>query len=431
MALNFPKTRKEVYNGITTDFQTEIPESNPTLKNSWLRAFLMALAGAIFGIYERLKVLKTQLFAQTASDDDLLAIGNKWIGNYLAATISTGYVSFSGTVSSIIPAATLLQIDGLQYKTLSEVTIASNVQSITTIAYASNIATVTVASAHKLATGMSVVIFGASPAGINGTFIITVTGETIFTYTTTESGTGSATGTKTCTSAFVSVQIESLEVGLDKNQDPGAQMSVVTAISGVNTVYVQYSEIVGGTDIETAENYRIRLNFRLQNPVAHFNDADIILNILKLGIVNRIFVQDVTPALGQVTIYSLKENNVVPTATELTLIKNQILTIKPANTPDSAVYVLTPTLVPTNFTFTSITPDASTMRTAITNSLIAFFEDDPEIATDITETQYTNAIINTIDQTTGAALTDYTLSVPSAAITIATGEIGTLGTVSF
>jgi uncharacterized phage protein gp47/JayE len=429
--LNFPEDRTEIFDNLSTDFQAEIPESNPTLKNSWLRALLMSIASAVFGIYERLKVLSTQVFIKTATGDNLLNLGNIWVGNKLAATISTGFISVTGTASTVIPANTLFQTGGLQYKTLSEVTIAATVQNVSSLTWSANVATATTASNHGLATGMSATIAGAAPAGLNGTFTIIVTGEDTYTYTTTESGSGSATGTITSTSTFAGVQVESLLTGSDKNQDAGVQLTLVTPISGASTAFVQFSEIVGGTDLETDEEYRDTVTFRIQNPVANFNVAAIENQINELGFVERIFVQEITPGLGQVTIYNLKANNEVPTSTELTIIKDKVLEIKPANTPDNAVFVLAPTLVPTDFTFSSITPDTSTMRTAIENSLTVFFETIPDIGTNITETQYTNAIINTVDQETGDLLIDYTLSSPSGNIIISSGEIGTLGNVIF
>ncbi|CAB4155375.1 hypothetical protein UFOVP671_3 [uncultured Caudovirales phage] len=54
---------------------------------------------------------------------------------------------------------------------------------ISTLTSASTTATATMSVAHNLKTGMSVTIAGCTPAGYNGTYIITVTGATTFTYT--------------------------------------------------------------------------------------------------------------------------------------------------------------------------------------------------------------------------------------------------------
>jgi hypothetical protein len=53
---------------------------------------------------------------------------------------------------------------------------------VTSITSVGTLATVTMANPHNLKTGMSVVIAGFTPAGYNGTYVITVTGASTFTY---------------------------------------------------------------------------------------------------------------------------------------------------------------------------------------------------------------------------------------------------------
>lgn len=70
--------------------------------------------------------------------------------------------------------------------------------SITSITSASTTATVTTGSAHGYTTGQSIIIAGATQTEYNGTYTITVTGATTFTYTFAGSVTSPATGTITC-----------------------------------------------------------------------------------------------------------------------------------------------------------------------------------------------------------------------------------------
>jgi hypothetical protein len=71
------------------------------------------------------------------------------------------------------------------------------------------------------------------------------------------------------------------------------------------------------------------------------------------------------------------------------------------------------------------------MRTAITANLQAFFDDRAEFETNITEDQYRSAIIETQDTETGDFLDSFTLSSPSADITIGAGAIAGLGSVLY
>lgn len=56
-------------------------------------------------------------------------------------------------------------------------------RSISSITFSTTTATLTTATAHGLSTGDTVVVTGASPSQYNGTYSITVTGTTTFTYT--------------------------------------------------------------------------------------------------------------------------------------------------------------------------------------------------------------------------------------------------------
>ena len=64
-----------------------------------------------------------------------------------------------------------------------KVATTTTAQTISSITHVGAVATLTTASAHGLVTGNRVTISGASPAAYNGTFVITVTGTTTFTYT--------------------------------------------------------------------------------------------------------------------------------------------------------------------------------------------------------------------------------------------------------
>jgi hypothetical protein len=74
---------------------------------------------------------------------------------------------------------------------------------VTSITSVGTTATVTMAAAHLLKTGMSVTITGFTPSGYNGTYIITVTGASTFTYTLAGAlGVTTVTGTLTPTAGF-------------------------------------------------------------------------------------------------------------------------------------------------------------------------------------------------------------------------------------
>jgi hypothetical protein len=79
--------------------------------------------------------------------------------------------------------------DGSKWFKVAATTTAQTISSITN---ATTTATLTTASAHGLVTGNRVTISGATAAAYNGTFVITVTGTTTFTYTMLSNPGGSA-----------------------------------------------------------------------------------------------------------------------------------------------------------------------------------------------------------------------------------------------
>ena len=103
--------------------------------------------------------------------------------------------------------------DGTAWFKVASTTTAQTISSITN---SGTTATLTTASAHGLATGNRVTISGATPSAYNGTFVITVTGATTFTYTmlSNPGGAASVVGTYTVigitgvsSSTFVNVNL--------------------------------------------------------------------------------------------------------------------------------------------------------------------------------------------------------------------------------
>lgn len=136
---------------------------------------------------------------------------------------------------------------------------------------------------------------------------------------------------------------------------------------------------------------------------------------------------------GQVYVYFVRDNdvNIIPSASEVTAVKDKILEIKPAHTSSTDVIVLAPTPITIDFTFTALSPNTTTMQTAITQSLQQFFREQVEVGKDIVEDSYQCAIFGTIDSETGDRITSFTLSAPVGDIIINPGEMPVLGTIAF
>jgi hypothetical protein len=95
-------------------------------------------------------------------------------------------------LNNLYPTPTDVQLR-LGYTKASIITTTTGVQTISSITIAGAVATLTTAAAHGLSTGSTVSITGATPAGYNGIYTITVVNSTSFTYRPIAVPTGSAT----------------------------------------------------------------------------------------------------------------------------------------------------------------------------------------------------------------------------------------------
>lgn len=435
MSIEIPQTAAEVENRAKTDVQRELPEANPFLKNSWLSALITSFANRQFDFYTQLEVAIIENFMDTATGEQLERFAAIWGKQRLAATQATGNVVATGTAAAVIPSGTVLSGPDGNYTSTSSATISAQSIGVTGIVRSGQTATATTASPHGLANNVPVTISGANETEYNvSAAAITVTGLSTFQYQVTGTPGTPATGTILAAFTSASVPVQSDDFGADTNLDAGEQVTLQSPIVNVDdTLTVDFGAVGGGTDQETDAALRIRMLERIQNPVAHFNVSDIVDKAKEIAGVTRVFVQEITPAVGQVTIFFMRDDddNPIPTASEVTTVKNKILEIKPANTDDADVIVSAPTGVNVDFTFTALSPNTSTMRTAITANLEVFFEEDTQVGVNIDEDAYRSAIFNTVDTATGDEVTSFTLSTPTGDVVIATGEIGVLGNVVF
>jgi hypothetical protein len=132
--------------------------------------------------------------------------GNTAITGTLSATQD---VTFTGTGQLTVPAGTTGQRSALPTVGMTRYNTTTNVyesyvgiagQTISTITFVTTTATLTTSSVHGLSSGNVVTISGASPSNYNGTYSITVTGTSTFTYVMATAPTTNATTVGTYTS---------------------------------------------------------------------------------------------------------------------------------------------------------------------------------------------------------------------------------------
>lgn len=434
MPLETP-TYSQLVDRTRADIAAELPDVDPTIAGSFVSALAISNAGRHYDNVLLLQQLIKELFPQTASGANLELWAQYEGLSRLPATPAAGYITVTGVAGTAVPALTEWRTaNNIVIASLSGVTLAVTTVNISSLTRSGTTATGTTASAHNFATGMQLTIAGANETDYNGTFTITVLSTTTFSYELTGTPATPATGTITASYTGASISCEATEPGENGNLASGAELQITSPIVGLDsTGYVQYLGLTGGADEETDDALLVRVLYSRANPVANFNEAAIVLQALTVPGVTRVFVNPITPYVGAVTVAFMRDDdsNPIPDAGDVADVRAALLEILPASSDPADLYVMAPTPVTVNFTFTTITPDTPTMRQAITDNLTAYFDSETEYETDIDEDKYRSIIINTIDTQTGDVLLTFTLSTPSGDITVSTGEIGVLGTVSF
>jgi uncharacterized phage protein gp47/JayE len=438
MAIELPTSATEVDQRMKVDVNRELPNANSFLKNSWLGALVTAFANRIYDFYYALRRAELEAIPDTAVLN-LEQWANIWNVIRKAASPAAGNLVVTGTAGGEIVAGgdpTIWSLgSGERFQATSPGTIVLQSLSITSITRSGTVATLTTASDHLIASNVLISITGSDQSDYNVTdSACTVTGDKTLTFTVAGSPTTPATGTMLLGFTSVSIPVQALDFGVDSNQLFDTELVLVSPLTDVDdSASVDYGALGGGADQETDTEMRGRMIFKIQNPIAHFNSSEIITVAKTIPGVTRVWVEEITPLVGQVTIYFMRDNDAdpIPDVSEVAEVKAAIDGIMPGNTVTTDVIVGAPTEESTDFSFSAVDPDTSTMKEAVTASLQQFFAERTEVGVDVVEEAYNAAIFNTVDLVTGAELVSFTLTSPSADITVASGEIGTLGNVTF
>lgn len=442
MPLNTPSSAKVVADRSVNDVFLALQEfgAKPSLRNSWLNSLIVAFANRIFDFYFALNQVALEALPDTAIDN-LDRWGSIYKIRPTPGTVAGGDVAASGTAGSVIPVDSVLtRGDGFEYVTTAEVTLtaktaipigllASDGAGVATVTHIFN------GNTLPLVTGTRITVTGAVESEFNVADVaITVLSATSFTYPI--SGTPSTPATGSPLMAFTNglVGVDSVSFAEEANADGFAALLFESPVVGVDeTSIVTQPGLLDGSDQETQEDFRTRLLERIQNPVAHFNVADIETTAKAVAGVTRVFVLEITPEVGQVTVYFMRDNDdvsAIPDGGEVAEVKTALDLIRPANTAEEDLIVLAPTAIPTNFSFASVTPNSSSMKSAITANLTQFFKEETSVGENVLEDAYRSVIFNTVDTSNGDRVESFDLTEPSGDIPISEGEVPTLGNVT-
>lgn len=432
MTIIYP-TLQQITDRNRADVRAQLPDVDPTIRGTFIGAFVDSASAREFEAYQVIEQLQDQLFPQTATE----AFLERWADydglSRLAATAADGDITVSGTIATNVPAGTEFRSAGdIVLTTTSSVNLLNISTTITSLTRIGTTATAITASDHGLASGITPTISGSSEAEYNGTFSVTVLDNTTFTYEVSGSP-PTDTGSPVVDFDGAPLAVETTGTGQSQNIGSGASATITAPIAGLDdTGFIRPDGIVGGTDAETDDELRDRTLEKRAVFEALFNSGILTVEAKKVAGVTRVFVEEITPSVGAVTVYFMRDNddNPIPTAGNVQDVKDQLDLIRPAHTDTADLIVLAPTAVPVDITLSAISPDTQTMRAAIPVVLAEFFTDLVEFEQDITLQRLSSALLNAQDTETGDFLAEFTLDAPASDVTVSTGEIGTLGTVT-
>lgn len=217
------------------------------------------------------------------------------------------------------------------------------------------------------------------------------------------------------------VAVQALIAGAAGNTAAGL-VSLEAPISGVVTTAAVVS-ISNGADAEDDAGLRARLRAHLRAPPHGGAASDYVQWALEVPGVTRAWVYPLELGAGTVVVRFVRDDDasLIPDSTEVAAVQAHIDLLRPVT---AALTVLAPTAVPLNFTI-DLVPDSAETRAAVEGALRDLLAREAEPGKTILISHIREAISTALGET------DHTLTVPSANVTHSTGQIATMGTITW
>ncbi|MCB2190358.1 MAG: baseplate J/gp47 family protein [Deltaproteobacteria bacterium] len=229
----------------------------------------------------------------------------------------------------------------------------------------------------------------------------------------------------TLAAATTTVEVRAEETGTDGNTAAAAPMSFVSPITGVNTVAsVGEDGLSGGTDAENDAALLARLLLHIQEPPHGGSEADYEAWSLEISGVTRAWAYANYLGLGTVGVCFVmddKPGGIIPDAGEVEAVQAYIDELRPVT---AQVTVFAPTPVELDFEI-SLTPDTTTVRAAVAAELADLIAREAVPGGTLLISHIREAV------SIAAGETDHVITSPAADVTVLSGEITTLGDITW
>lgn len=431
---NIPETRKEVLEKLEADVKSNLPNSKPQLKPSFLNAILTGFSGLIFDFYAKLRILIGQMFPYTEGGLE------RWAAIYsverLSATQSKKNIVFNGTLGVVIPQSTKFTYNGLSYSSIYENIVSLKTMTPTSVVRTADIVRVSFSSSHNLGQNTLITMSGWSPSDFNVVDTqINILNTTQFEYTLAGTA-GSATGGNSSWTNSL-IQILSDDSGSATNIPIDTSVSIQVPIINLDTSgFSTFDDVLTANDEETDDSLRERLLEKIGGLYGNFSISLIKISAKQVSGTTRVWVQPTTPEVGQVSMYFVRDgdSNIIPSAEEVQnmkdyLINNEDTSILSSQMLPEDFLISSPTAVNVDIQISSLSPNTQDMRDNLTLSIKDYFKKYNNVNSNLIRNDFLSYLLQTSDNQ--GNFPTLVLDNPSGDIIIGLNQIPILGTITF
>jgi len=241
------------------------------------------------------------------------------------------------------------------------------------------------------------------------------------------------TGGTTSGLGVLTVPVRALAAGRASNAAAGIALVLTAPVAQINSeAEVAPAGIGLGADLESDESLRARILHRKRLPPHGGAAHDYVAWAREINGVTRVYVDPVTADNGRedVGVWFLMDDlytNGIPQAADVAAVRSYIETVRPAG---ALVAINAPVAVTQNITITGLSPDMAQVRDAVILELRDLLRRDARVSTE--KDHYVLRRSKIIEAESIAAAESYhTLTIPNADVTLSTGQIPVLGTMTF
>lgn len=212
--------------------------------------------------------------------------------------------------------------------------------------------------------------------------------------------------------------------GVAGNDIAGTGLTFSTPIAGINSsATVTAGALTGGSDIEGDAALAARISARMKESPHGGASFDYTTWALEVAGVTRAWVYPQELGIGTVTVRFVRDDDasLIPDAGEVTAVQAYIDALRPVT---ADVTVVAPVAVPLAFTI-AVTPNTAAVKAAVEAELIDLLRREADPGATILLSHLREVI------SIAAGETNYTMTAPAADVTHTTGQMATMGTITW